>query len=246
MQVWEDVKGAVGLLTLLPSGRSHGPTRPAAWFPWVGWVFAVSGLAVASAASIFIESDRASLLVAVLIVCVWAFLSRLLHWDGLADTADALWGGHTPQRRLEIMRDPRSGAFGIIVIVLMALLQVTSIAIIFASRDWWALGAAPVIGRFSASLGLWSARPAREDGLGASLSTVPHASEIMIAALAVGATLVVPCPCRLMIFCGAMVVAFAAPRLLGRKVGGVTGDILGASVMIVETVVLVAAALMGA
>lgn len=246
MRVWDDIRGAIRLLTLLPVGDPRRSTRPAAWFPWVGWLFGASALGVAFAASRVVDGDLGSLLVAVLIVLLWAFGSRLLHWDGLADTADATWGGQTPERRLEIMRDSCTGAFGVICVVLVALLQVTSIAVIFASRDWWALAAAPVLGRFSASIGVWSARPARSDGLGASLSGTPGIFEVMFAALAVGVTLVVWCPERIALVAVACVMAFAAPRVLGRTVGGVTGDVLGASVMVVETAVLVVAALMGA
>lgn len=245
MRLVTDIRGALGLLTLIPVGRITQPVRPAAWFPWIGWLFGAVALGIAWAASLVVDADRGALLVGVMVISAWAFGSRLLHWDGLADTADALWGGHTVQRRLEIMHDSRTGAFGVTSVVLVALMQVAAIAMIVASRQWWALAAAPVIGRFSASIGLWSMRPARRDGLGASLAGRPGLLDVMLASSAVGLTLTVFCPRRIVIVCIVSILGLLVPRELGRRVGGVTGDILGASVLIVETVTLVAAALMG-
>jgi adenosylcobinamide-GDP ribazoletransferase len=245
MRLFDDIRSAIGLMTLLPVGDSGRPSRPVAWFPWVGWLFGVAALAVVSFARYFIEGELAWLLVAVLVVTLWAVGSRLLHLDGLADTGDAIWGGYDPQRRLEIMRDSHTGAFGVAAVVFIVLLQIASIAVIASSGGWWALGAAPVLGRFAASVGVWSMPPARHDGLAASVSSSPRFRDVLIAALAVGMVLVVPCPARIALVVFGSVAAFATPRLLGRTVGGVTGDILGASVLLVETAVLVIAALMG-
>jgi len=246
VRLLHDMRAAIGLLTLIPVGEHRSDARPAAWFPWVGLIFAALAVGVASAASVVIETDLGALLVGAIIVWAWAIASRMLHWDGLADTADALWGGHTPVRRLEIMRDSHVGSFGVVTVVFVALTQVICVAAVYASRDWWALGAAPILGRFAASVGVWSVPPARTEGLGASVATRPSWSEVLFAALAVGATLVVPCPERIALLAVGTLLALLVPRFIGRRVGGMTGDVLGASVMVVETAILVVAAVIGA
>ncbi|TLM77108.1 MAG: adenosylcobinamide-GDP ribazoletransferase, partial [Actinobacteria bacterium] len=98
------LRTAIAALTLVPMGEFE-PDAPAAvpWYPWVGMAFGVLAISVASPASLRVDGPLGSLLVGVVIVAAWAGLSGLMHWDGLADTADGLLGGSTPERRLEIM-----------------------------------------------------------------------------------------------------------------------------------------------
>jgi len=241
----DDIRAAVGLLTVVPVGDGQVGEKPTAWFSWVGWLYAAVALTIASFAAVWVRTSLASLLVGGIVVSAWAMMSRLLHWDGLSDTFDGLWGGHTPEARLKIMADPRAGAFGVVAVTLTCLMQVVSVAAVFASRDWWALAAAPVAGRFAASLAAWLLPAARPGGLGASVVRRPGPVEVAIASLGVGVLLIVPSPARIMQLALALVVAYLVPRVLARRVGGVTGDILGASVLVVETVVLAVAALIG-
>lgn len=251
-----DLRAAIGFLTLLPLGRAWpdgAPPRAVGWYPAVGWVLgATAALPLAGALRMLSHPPvRGAMLAGALAVGGWAVLTRFLHWDGLADTFDGIWGGYTPERRLEIMRDSRIGSFGAAAMVMVALVQVGAIADFVAEGAWWPLLAAPVIGRAAAALAVWTMPAARREGLGLSVASRPGAYDVAVAVVAGVlplAALGLGAPHRALAVAVALVAGgvacVAVPRALARPVGGVTGDILGASVLLVETVVLVAAAVM--
>jgi adenosylcobinamide-GDP ribazoletransferase len=258
-----DFAGALGFLTLLPFGRmwEGEPPRSVGWYPWVGWVLGMVvalPLWLAQLAGATLDGIRA-LLVASLVVAAWALLTRFLHWDGLADTFDGIWGGATRERRLEIMRDSRIGSFGAAAMLMTALVQVAAVAAVVAGGAWWALVAAPVVARFAAANAAWTLPPARREGLGLTAMDEPGAYDIIVAVLAVAALakFAVLAPtgavfgalpstgaiAPALVTCTAgLLAAFVVPRTLSRSVGGMTGDLFGATVLIVETLVLVVAA----
>ena len=95
-------------------------------------------------------------------------MTGAFHEDGLADTADGLFGGHDRARRLEIMRDSRVGTYGVVALVLVLGAQVTALAALPPSLAWRALVAAHALGR-AAALPLTLLPYARaEGGLGAA------------------------------------------------------------------------------
>lgn len=241
----DDIRAALGLLTVIPVGRRPVGLRPAAWFPWVGWLFGAVAVGIAAAACPYVRSQSGALVIGALIVGAWGASSRLLHWDGLADTFDGVWGGHTPERRLQIMADSHTGAFGAAGIAFFCVLEVVAVAAVYSSGDWWALLAAPVVGRFAATSAAWSLPSARPGGLGASVLSRPRAVEIAVGALGVGLLLAAPDIAHVAQFAVGVCVAFAVPRVLSRQVGGVTGDLLGASVLLTEAATLAVAALIG-
>src|SRR5688572_17571725 len=101
---------AFGLLTAIrvPVTSDDGlVARSAIWFPMVGLII---GLLLAG--GWFLLSSAPPLVGAGLIVLSWAAVTGGLHLDGLADSCDALFVPATPERRLEVLRDPRTGAFG--------------------------------------------------------------------------------------------------------------------------------------
>ncbi|TLM65229.1 MAG: hypothetical protein FDZ70_11265, partial [Actinobacteria bacterium] len=171
-------------------------------------------------------------------------------------TADGLLGGSTPERRLEIMSDSATGAFGVVTVGLMVVAQVVCVAIVYSSRDWWALGAAPVAGRLAASLCVFTRTPARAEGLGASAARRPTAIGVALALLALAVTLGggafdvligragavswTITHAALALF--ALAVAHVTCRGLTRPIGGYTGDTLGATIVYVETATLFVAA----
>lgn len=244
-----DFAAAIGFLTLLPMGRTWPEgrmPRSVGWYSWVGWL--LGGIAVVPSWLVGrfvapLEGPR-SLVAAALIVTVWAALTRFLHWDGLADAFDGLLGGSTRERRLEIMHDSRIGSFGAMAMLLVALLQVTAVYVLVNYTILWPLLLAPVIGRFSASLAAWELPAARKDGLG--LTAMGHAGlyERLVAGAALLALLVVlamgATTHAFVIVAGVgLVSGLVVPRLLSKPVGGMTGDLFGATVLLVETIVLV-------
>lgn len=251
-----DAAAAVGFLTLLPVGRKWpegAPPRAVGWYAWVGWLLGLpAGAAVAWA--VWLRGHApvgGDMLVGALVIGAWAMLTRLLHWDGLADTADGLWGGRDREHKLEIMRDSRIGSFGAAAMVFVAIVQVAAVADMVHGGVVWPIVAAPVLGRFAASVGAWTLPAARREGLGLTAMDRPGVYDVAVAVLAVAVLhfLRTPLPgfgadgVKLMaVTLMGLIAGFVTPRLLAKRVGGMTGDLFGATVLIVEMVVLVAGA----
>jgi adenosylcobinamide-GDP ribazoletransferase len=247
--VFADVLTAIRLLTVVPVGRAEG-MRALWYFPLVGYVFGAMSLAIAwGAARIGLASGAGALLTASVIVCVHAVFSGFLHWDGLADCADGLGVRGGAERALAAMKESGIGAFGVAAVVLVALLEVTAIAVVVESRSLWALAAAPVLGRLAASFALGLRPPARADGLGARYATrLPAAALVLLVvqALPLVAWAGHLEPALTLATFGGVLVAFFVPELFVRRFGGITGDVLGASILLTETAVLLTGALAGA
>jgi len=163
---------------------------------------------------------------ALLTVLTGIVLTGALHEDGLADTADGVIGGHDRDQRLAIMRDSRHGTFGVVAIVLSVLLRTAALA---------GIGEAVYAG-----LALIAAHAA---GLGAAAGT-PR-TPLAIAALAIGLliTLAALGPTRGAIAFGLAGASMATLGMLAhRRIGGYTGDVLGAFQQIGEIVMLLTAA----
>jgi len=241
---------AVSLLTVIPTAAvwpDDGRTQIAGWFPAVGVLYGAVGYAIVKAADYLRLTPKAPYVVAAIAVSAWALLSRLLHWDGLADVADGFWGSHERLRRLEIMSDSRTGAFGAAAVTLVALLEVASVGAIVAAPHELPLLVVPVIARFAATAAAWLGTPARPGGLGRSVMGVPSVLAILVALLPVaGAILGMWIGFRIPgVLLGAfgVLLALAIPHVLAERFGGVTGDVMGASVLITEAILFAAVAL---
>ncbi|MBU3936253.1 MAG: adenosylcobinamide-GDP ribazoletransferase, partial [Proteobacteria bacterium] len=110
------VRIAIAFLTILPARLpaelpADGLRRSAGFFPLAGWLI---GGFLAGEAWLCVWAGLPPLVSAVLLVALGAWLTRGLHRDGLADLLDGLGGGQTPERRLAIMKDSATGAFGVI------------------------------------------------------------------------------------------------------------------------------------
>lgn len=224
------VTTAVQFLTRLPVGPSSRPPAPLSaalgWFPLVGLVVAVPAVG-AHLLGWWLWSPPAA---AVLAVAAGVATTGAFHEDGLADTVDGLWGGWTSDRRLEIMRDSRIGTYGAVTLVLVLAVQVTLLAPLGPVDAARALVVGHVVGRASV-LPLVRAWPAaRDDGQGARVARPPASGAWAVAVVtvivagvaAVGAWLPV-----------VLLAAAPGPWLLARtsrrRVGGLTGDVLGAA-----------------
>ena len=243
-----DLATAVRLLTVLPLGKVDG-RHPARWFGFVGWGYAALGVSIASAAAWTGRADGLSALVAGgIVVAASAAVSGFLHFDGLADVADGLGVRGDAARRLEVMRDSAVGAFGVTAVVLAIVLQVVATAVVIESRSWWALGAAPIIGRWAAGVALATRRSARADGLAARYAAREPAGALVLQALPLAPLFVaVPSalPAKAAAVCVCLALGLLVPLPFVRRFGGITGDVLGATVVLTETAVLVLGALAG-
>jgi len=222
--------------------------------PLVGMGLGLAGCALLALADL---ASAPPLLTAVLTVALLAWLTRGLHWDGLADLADGLGSGAPRERALEIMKDPSVGAFGVLGLVLVLLTQIAALTALIAGTDGstacGALVTAAVIGRLAVSLacvrGVPSARPA---GLGAavagSVGRLAGAVAVLLVSVAIagyGALTGVgdPWTWLAILICGLLVGLLTLANGV-RRLGGVTGDVLGAVVELSTTGALVCAALL--
>jgi adenosylcobinamide-GDP ribazoletransferase len=213
--------------------------RAAPWFPVVGLGIGALLAGAAWAAGWLFPPAVA----VVLVVIAWAGLTGALHLDGLADCGDGLLPPVVRERRLEIMRDPRVGAFGVTAVVLVLMLKVGALASL--PVQWPALLLAPLWAR---GLILIAARQpsARPAGMGASLGPVLDNGQIFL-------TLLLPVVLTgvlgwrqwsLMLAAGAAALAaLAVIGLARRRLGGVTGDVYGAVVEVSEAAFLCVASL---
>lgn len=232
-----DILAALGLLTRLPvpvdatAATARGARAAWAW-PLAGVAVAVlAGLAGATA----LAFGLTPWLAAGLAVLAQVMLTGALHEDGLADSADGLWGGWTRERRLEIMKDSRTGAYGVIAIGLALLLRVAALAALMPQGGWvWGLIAVAVLSRAGMAALSAALPPARPSGLSARVGRPDAATAwtaialaLAIALIATGGTMI-----ALAFWSGAALMIWGAIARV--KLGGQTGDILGGGQQIAE------------
>lgn len=153
-----DLRAAFAFLTILPVGYAE-PRRPGhlfAWFPLVGGLI---GLVLWGVALIPWPVTQVS---ALAVLVAWVLLTGGLHLDGFGDSCDGLLAMVTPERRLEIMKDPRTGTWAVVGLLLLLL---GKYVLIGAVAPVWLL-VAPVIGRTAMVLAAYSFPHARTAGLG--------------------------------------------------------------------------------
>jgi adenosylcobinamide-GDP ribazoletransferase len=246
---------ALGFLTAIPvRADSAGPDdlgRAAAWFPAVGWLIGALLAGAGAALNLLFPS----LLAAALVVALWAALTGGLHLDGLADCCDGLFASAAPERRLEIMRDSRLGAFGGIGLGLFLIVKVASVAALLSASPiaqnllritnyglrgpLVALLLGPCLARW---LILWVARQpsARPGGLGASFAAGLTPGSLVVAGLLPAVLIVLGGWRAVAATVAAGLVVWGAAALARARLGGVTGDVLGLSVELAELAVLLA------
>lgn len=216
--------------------------------PAVGALVGVVGGAIGCGV---VATGSSSAVAAALVILSGTLLTRSLHLDGLADTADALGSYRNRLDALDIMKKSDIGPFGVGAIVLVLLLQVTSLAAILTRPPVAAMAGVVVAaasGRAAVALACRRGIPAaRDTGLGALVAGTVAAPTAAMAAL--GLTLVSIAAIGSRPWQGPLVVLVAlgcsmfGVRHVVRRLGGVTGDVLGASVEVTETLVLVGLAL---
>lgn len=262
---WAGLRLSLTLLTVIPwpSARPAPPPTRAAAAAAMAWAPVVGLLLGAIAAAVLAVADRplgaGPLTAAALAVASLALLSRGLHLDGLADLADGLASGKPAPAALDIMRRPDIGPAGTVTLVLTLLIGVAALSQAESAghgRGPAALIAAAVTGRLALT---WACRrgvaAARPDGLGALVAgsvrpALPAAATAVTLAAAVAAVVISAAvtgeplgwtlPLAVAAGLGA---AFAVQRHAVRRLGGITGDVLGALAEVAAVVTLVVAAM---
>ena len=239
---WGVVIAAFGLLTRLPLPQravTAGPRAAWAW-PLVGAV--VGGLSAAAGALALWLGLPVGVAAAVALATS-AMVTGGLHEDGLADTADGLFGGWTRERRLEIMKDSRIGSYGMLALLLVTLARWSAITALMATDTHWAgLIAAGALSRAPMAVLMASLPNARGTGLAHSVGAPPRAA--VLAALTIALLIALMTTGSAVFGMAALATATSlALGLLARaKIGGQTGDILGASQQLADLAALSAAA----
>ncbi len=207
--------------------------RSASWFPFVGLIV---GAIVALVT--FALDHRSAPLAGILGVLAWVWLTGALHLDGLADLADALGASHRDRERfLAVLRDPHVGTFGVVSVVLVLMLKAAALAML-ATNDLFALPLILAWARLGTlGWGRWLAP--LKSGHGEQF-----AWQISIAWIACWSLLLLAASLAFApVLCAAPLVIVAWGAWLKARLGGMTGDCLGAGVEITETALLLLVAL---
>jgi adenosylcobinamide-GDP ribazoletransferase len=246
--VGDGLRLAVGTLTVLPvrpmtrlDRRTAGRAMTLA--PVVGVGLGLAAGVVAEAGSRF----ATPLLGAALAVAVLALLTRGLHLDGLADTADGLASYRAPEQALAVMRSPETGPVGVVVLVLVLLVQVAALqACLAAGRGGEAVLLAAVAGRLAVTAACTPSTPAAAPtGLGAMVAgTVRRGIPLLLALALAAIAAAVALQAAAAVVVG-LLVARVLRRHAVRRIGGINGDVLGALVETTTAVVLVVLAVSG-
>jgi adenosylcobinamide-GDP ribazoletransferase len=245
---WRETKVAAAFLTRFPVAESLAPMAlgpipiggAARGFPTVGAAIGAGAAIVYGVAASF---DLPPAVAAILAIGAMVLATGGLHEDGLADMADGFGGGRDRDHVLAIMRDSRIGAYGVIALILIIGLRILCVAELHGTfTAALALIATAAGSRTMLPLVLHYVPAARADGLGHDAGRPDR--RMLIDATALGAALVLiglgPFGGLLAILSSGMV-AWAIANHALRRIGGQTGDVLGAIQQAVEATILVVA-----
>ena len=237
-----DVAEAVTFLTRFPAPAAHSPRGAAAAWAWP-LAGALAGLCGAVATALALWAGFPSGGAAGLALVAQALATGALHEDGLADSADGLWGGGTRERRLEIMRDSRIGSYGALALILSVLLRWSALSAILSSGGaWGALIAAGALSRWPMALMLWALPPARDGGLSRLVGRPRGATVTLAGVVALGLSLLAAGGAALAAALALVVVTVLWTAAVRSRLGGQTGDTCGAAQQLSEVAALLALA----
>lgn len=225
---------AVGLLTRWPVPGDGSGISGVAWFPLIGALIGLFGGGVYWLARLALPPVLSSVIA---VTGILAFTGAL-HEDGLADYFDALGSTKGAHEALEIMRDPRVGAFGALALIVSTVWRIAVLAALEPGPALAALAMAHSLSR-SAAAALVGAAPARSEGLGRFAADTTSTGGVVVSilgGLVVGTVAggVWVAPATLV----AALVVLHFRRSARRRLGGVTGDVLGACEQTVEIAVM--------
>ena len=237
----QDVLIALALLSRLPVPEDQAWARQAnaAWaYPLVGVVLGgLAGLTGLLAMGLGLPAP----LVALITLTTLIILSGGMHEDGLADTADGFWGGWDIARRLEIMKDSQIGSYGVIALVLSLAARWVCLWLLWdagSSAAIPAILAGAVLSRAAMPVLMATLPHARDTGLSHHVGRVSQSTALLGCGVAMAMALLLLGSSALWAAIGAALVVSGLAILARRKIGGQTGDVLGASQQLAEITVL--------
>ncbi|MDH3970200.1 MAG: adenosylcobinamide-GDP ribazoletransferase [Rhodospirillales bacterium] len=241
-----DLRVAVGFLTRVPVGEI-GPVGGVGSLSRATRVYPVVGLGIglAGGAAYWLAAALGlpPLIAGLIAVAATMGLTGALHEDGLADTADGFGGGADPERKLEIMRDSRTGAYGAAVLVLSIAIRGTALAALAApAAVVLALAAAHAVSRACLPAAMATMPLARSSGLAVATGRPePRDAGIALSLAAAVAVLAQGFGAGLAALLAGVLGAALVAWLARAQIGGYTGDVLGALQQAAEIAVLLTA-----
>ncbi|MCP3988671.1 MAG: adenosylcobinamide-GDP ribazoletransferase [Actinomycetia bacterium] len=240
------IRVAFSFLTRLPLGRAQDTATDVSaammWFPLVGLVVG----AIVGSIHLALLQLTSPLVAASVALAIGILVTGGFHEDGLGDMADAFGGGWDREQRLAIMKDSRHGTFGVLAIGCSLLIRVAALTSLTGTGAILAVAGAHLLARTWAVVALDLARPATGDGLAGSITGGRHHRTRL--AISVAAWLILALimlgPGRWILMGGlSAAAALATVGLAYRKIGGITGDVAGATQQMGEMVAMTAATL---
>jgi len=225
----------LGFLSIVPTGRSTLLTpeefgKFPAYYPAVGLLFGLDLFILWHLGSLAFPPQA----VAIMVVALLIINNRGFHVDGLADAADALLSHKSREQKLLIMKDSRQGTFGVLAIVLDVLFKVQFVALV-APLASWALILWPVWGRLAASvIAVKGDYVGSETGLGRWMVENSTNKELFWAALFTLAISLFGGGAAVLTALSAIFLGFCLNWVWQKTLGGLTGDLLGATIELTE------------
>lgn len=232
---------ALQFLTKLPVRMSTAPGpeelgRSMAYYPAIGLLIGAALCALDRALSMAFSP----LFTSVMLVAAWALATGALHLDGFVDTADGLAAGPDRRRILAVMKDPATGSKGAAALVFLIAIKIALVAELGAAPRAWGLLLAPAFARWSMMAAAFQCSYARvEGGLGKSFVDTVGATQLIIASvIAAGAGIAALRWHFIVPGIAAILSTLLYTTYMIRKIGGITGDTLGALNELMEIAVL--------
>jgi adenosylcobinamide-GDP ribazoletransferase len=235
---------AVAFLTVVPVRfrKLPAPDIVAAsrfWYPAVGLLL---GAALGAWAAALLAAHESPPVAAFLVLAAWVLSTGALHLDGFCDLCDGLFAGRTPEDRLRILKDPHLGSFGLaggVLLLVGKFALLNGLLTAAPGRAPWVIDAAVTAARCLALCLAAGARYPRPHGTGKALVEATRPWEGgLFAVLAVGVTFPALGPLRAL---PVFLAVLGLKALCRRRLGGITGDCLGAAIELAELLFLLAA-----
>jgi cobalamin 5'-phosphate synthase/cobalamin synthase len=243
---------ALAVLTIVPV-RLREPfsqeelVRSRYWYPVVGLLF---GTVLGGLAALAVRTG-ASPVGAFLVLSAWVVLTGALHVDGFCDLCDGLFGGQTATDRLRIMKDPQVGTFGLVGAILLLLGKWVLLGELLARCSGpWVVGTAAGVARCLTLVVAGAGPYPRPEGTGKTVIEATTGLQAGLFALvgcvgSVAALFRAGLVTALVPYLASLLIVLVLARFCAHRLGGITGDCLGAAIEVAELVFLLVAVLIG-
>lgn len=222
------VRAAIAFLTIIPVATAEGASGERlgrAYFPAIGALIGLlAGICFGLAAAV-----TTPLIAAVAATSLLAVLTGALHLDGVADAADGLFGGSDIARRLEVMRDPRVGSFGLVAVVLVLVGDIAALASMSPPRAIVALVIAGAISRWALLLVIATLPYVRQAGLGLAAGGSHRPFDLVLGSAITAIVCLLDWRRAVAGALVAVLIALGVRAIARWRIGGATGDVYGAT-----------------